>query len=85
MIEVVAPPATDDAKKLLVIAWREVDQLWGNALDTHNARGERWEKLDGRKGPGRAIERLQLGGVDILPSVCMRSIGKYFKCENTLI
>jgi hypothetical protein len=37
VVEVVAIPATDDPKELLVIAWSEIDQLWRNALDTHNA------------------------------------------------
>lgn len=40
-IEGVAPSTTDDAKKLFVIAWREVDDFWGNALDTHNVEGGR--------------------------------------------
>ena len=38
-IEGVTPSTTDDAKKVFVIAWGEVDDFWGNALDTHNVEG----------------------------------------------
>ena len=61
-IEGVALSATDDAKKPFVIAWREVDNFRGNALDTHIVGGgKKTGKLE-RKGPVSTFERARTGG-----------------------
>lgn len=49
-IEGVAPSAADHAKKVFVVAWRKVDDFWGNALDTHNVEGERRQKTSNGRG-----------------------------------
>jgi hypothetical protein len=46
---------------VFVIAWREVDDFWGNALDAHKFEGERkTEKLE-RKGLVSTLERARTG------------------------
>lgn len=60
-IEGVTPSTTDHAKKVFVIAWREVDDFWGNALDAHEVEGgEKTEKLEW-KGPVSTLERARTG------------------------
>jgi hypothetical protein len=69
VVQVVAPSTAKDAKKAFVIAWSEIDELWGNALDAHNVEEEeKTGNLNG-KGPGRDFGGLE-PRVDILRSVC---------------
>jgi len=82
-IEGVAPSATDDAKKVIVVAWREVDDFWGNALDTHNVEGERRQKNLERKGLVSTFEWARTGGVDIPSERVYRDLSDYISNVRT--